>query len=279
MKKLFSDIRAYICMALMIAVSGFFTAYFNLYNGIPNTEYSLSVISIGLMLALPLLTYPVFSKENADGFYSLQSSLGVRPAVLVAGKYLACLTVFTISFLILAIIPIISFFTSGTYLLGAYVGIIGYYLFGAAFIALMLFISAISKNSLVSLIASYSVAVISYFFEYLTIYVTASVTSALLLLTVLALLFAICIYFMTKSEIVTIAFIVITETVVILFRFISPTVFSSFYDIFMRVIAIRERLSVFLYGIFDITAVIHYIVLTAVFVLLTVLGMRKRRFE
>ena len=277
LKTLLTGLKAYIFTAFMILSGGIFVAYWNLYNGVPSTEYSLAFITVPLMAAIPFLTFSSYSGERAAGADIMLSSIGVKTIALTVSKFLAYMTVFTFSFVFLLIVPFIFAIFADINIAGALSGLLGYYLYGAALMALCLFVSSVTTRPLYSAIASYSAVLITYLCEIVLLYIADGILASFFLLSVLILLSALVVYYLTRSETVCIIFAVTLEIIVIILRFTAPDFFAGIFGSVMGIFALRDPLSGFLYGLLDLTCVVKYAVITAVFLLLTRLSLLSRR--
>lgn len=277
LKTLLSGVKAYIFTAVMILSSGIFITYWNLYSGVPNIEYSISFVTLPLMAAVPFLTFSAFSSDRDTGADMMLFSLGKAPGSLMLGKYLAYLTVFTVSFASILAVPFILMIFADINLAGALSGLLGYYLYGAALIALCLFISSVTAKPLYSAIASYAAVAAAYLCEIILLYIENSLISSFLLLSIIILLAAGAVYYITRSETACLIFAAFLELVVIVLRFAAPDFFAGIFGGIMGVIALRNPLSGFLYGLLDLTALIKYLTVISALLLLTKLSLQRRR--
>jgi ABC-2 type transport system permease protein len=111
-----------------------------------------------LLLALvPLLTMRLLAEERKLGTLELLWTYPVRDLEIIAGKFVACLTVVTVMIAATAVYPIVlaSFYpvTAGP-LLSGYLGL---WLLAAAFVACGLFLSSLTDSQLVAGAATYGV--------------------------------------------------------------------------------------------------------------------------
>lgn len=277
LKALISGLKAYIFTAIMILSSGIFITYWNLYNGLPNVEYSLSFITIPLMLCVPFLTFSAYSRDRETGADMTLFSLGVKPVTLMLGKYLAYLTVFTVSFLFIFIVPFILTAFADINIPGALAGLLGYYLYGAVLTALCLLVSSVTSKQLYSAAAAYTVVALTYLSEIILLYVEDSLLASFFLLSIIILLCSAAVYFLTRSETASIVFAAVLEVIVIILRFAAPEFFTEIFGNVMSIIALRNPMSGFLYGLFDLTCIAEYAVIIAALLIFTALSLLRRR--
>ena len=114
--------------------------------------------SIWLMLSfvflIPILTMRTLAEEKNAKTDQLLLTAPISVSSIVIGKMLAAVTVYTIALLIMLIYPIImSFFTTLAWgeVIGNY---IGYFLMGAAFVSIGVYISSLTENQLIAAVST-----------------------------------------------------------------------------------------------------------------------------
>ena len=278
-KSLLRDLKTYIFIAIMFLAEGFFLTYINFNNQYSAIEYSLEFIEIALMLVLPLITAEVFTADRESGFEKTLFAFGVPKASLYAGRTLASLTVFAVPYLLLIIAPFI-FGVFGIVNFGAtFSSVLAYFLVGISLVSVCLFISLTVKKRLHSYIISYVAMLVIYFFGIFASVVPMSRGFSLLLLTVIAVVIAVLIYLFTKSGIVSGGFFCIVEALLILFYFVTPKAFGRAFSVFLDLLSPCSSLNAVVYGPFDLAAIAHLILFTAVFVLLSLVQLHRRKYE
>ncbi|MCG3197186.1 MAG: hypothetical protein GHCLOJNM_01671 [bacterium] len=118
-------------------------------------------LSIVLIFLLPLLTMRAISEEKRQGTIELLYTYPLTDLQVVLAKYLACMVVFTVMALLLILYLLIPDILKGE--LGGVIqwkpalsGVLGFYLFGAAAIALGFIFSAITENQIVAAALSFT---------------------------------------------------------------------------------------------------------------------------
>lgn len=107
LKSLFSGMIAPVFMAFLLLMAGIYTCSVNFGAGYPEFERVISGISFIFLIIVPILTMRSFSEERAARTDQLLYTLPIRTSAVVAGKYLAMVTVLGISTLILCLYPLI----------------------------------------------------------------------------------------------------------------------------------------------------------------------------
>lgn len=116
-----------------------------------------SMINI-IMLILPILTMRLFSEERRQKTDQILLTAPVSIPALVTGKFLAAMTVYGSCVLFTLLYAVVfSFFSSPGWALVAG-NVVGALLFGAAFVAVGMFISSITESQVVAAIGSFFIA-------------------------------------------------------------------------------------------------------------------------
>ena len=139
LRSYFTSMTGYICMAFMLVVIGIYFAVINLSSGYPYFGYTLSCVIVLFLLMTPVLTMRILAEEKNRKTDQLLLTAPVSLWKIVIGKYLAMVTVFGLALLITCFYPLILSRFGTVSLPMAYTAILGYFLYGAACIAIGLF--------------------------------------------------------------------------------------------------------------------------------------------
>lgn len=151
---------AYIVIAIFLLVTGwFFFATFFLF-GQANLRNFFSLLPIIFSFVIPAITMRLISEELNIGSYEILMTMPVTFSGVVIGKFLAAL-----AFVVAMLIPTLSYpFTVALLgqldwgpVVGGYIGAI---LLGAAFCAIGLFASALTRNQIIAFIVGMAICFI-----------------------------------------------------------------------------------------------------------------------
>ena len=115
----------------------------------------LGVLNFVSVVIFPILTMKLLAEEKKMATDQLLFTSSVTLSSIIIGKYLAALFVFFVTLLVTSIFAIFILIFSRTSLgtiLGAY---LGFGLFGAAYVAICLFASALTENQVTSAITGF----------------------------------------------------------------------------------------------------------------------------
>lgn len=151
---------------LFVAVNfGFLSLYFfasNLFQGNSNVGYIYSYVIYMFIILIPVLTMKILAQERRDKTDQLIFTAPVSLFGVIMGKYLALVAVFAIPSGLSAFFPIIARQYGEVSMPEAYTGLLGYFLYGCAAIAVGMFISSLTDNTIVSAVLSVIVLFLVY---------------------------------------------------------------------------------------------------------------------
>ncbi len=272
LKRLLGRVSTYVYLALMLVSQGFMIARVNLYGASPAVEYTAEILTLPLLLCLPILTFGTVAKDRLTGFDSVLRSLGISPIQTVIGKILSVYTVFALSTLPLAIMPLIISAMCKVNFISAYIGILGYLLFGLTLTCTGIFISSLCKKKLHSALFTYGASVLIYLAELINTLFYMNINASFLTLTAFAVCLSLAFMLVTHSEYIWLAVLASLEIIIIIFRFVFPSAIKQLAAAVLEMVGFRESLNGFCYGLFDISSLANLIILSALMTALTVMA-------
>jgi len=148
---------AYIVISIFLVVTGwfFFSAFF-LFNQ-ANLRGFFGLLPITLSFLIPAITMRLFSEELNVGSYEILLTLPVTSVDVILGKFLA-----SVAFIGAMLLPTLAYPISVSFLgrldwgpvAGGYIGAL---LLGAAFSAVGLFVSSLTRNQIIAFIAGLAI--------------------------------------------------------------------------------------------------------------------------
>jgi ABC-2 type transport system permease protein len=166
----FSSLVAYITIGIFLVVLGLFLWVFPdtsiLEYGYASLESMFNTIPYLFMFLIPAITMRSLAEEKREGTFELLATRPLTDWQIVLGKYLASLTLVLFS-LIPTLVYYISVYELGVVkgnidsgaIIGSYIGL---FLLGAAFVALGIFASSLTKNQIIA----FAIAVFLSFFAF-----------------------------------------------------------------------------------------------------------------
>ena len=168
LKSYFSSVIAWIFIAATVLISGIFFILYNLMQGYPNMEPPIFYGAMGLALLIPILTMKVMADERRQKTDQLILTSPVSLFKVVMGKYFALLTIFAIPTLVIGTYPLIMMKFGTVAFKLAYTTLLGFFLYGAALIAIGVFISSITEMQIIAAIIGIVIMFLGFFMGTIT---------------------------------------------------------------------------------------------------------------
>lgn len=278
-KSFFNNMSGYIFCAFVLLFAGIYTMAINLKNGTSNFEYVLGNMSFVYLVAIPVLTMRIISEDRRQKTDKLYYSLPIKMSEIVLGKYFAMLAVLAIPTAVMALYPLLLACFGTVSFTAAYGSLLAFFLLGAALAAVGMFISSLTENQAISAVLCLIVMLVSYYLSAISDLVSVSSTVSFVTVTVLALIVAGIIRYMSKSGVAALGFLAAAEVVALVVKSAAPTLMNGVLPKLLDRFSVFDRFYTFPNGIFDLTAVVYFVAIAAVFVFFTVQSMEKRRWS
>lgn len=154
LKSCFTSILGWVYLAIFVCVFGLFFSYYNIEFGSQYIAYTISNTVLVFIIVIPLLSMRAFAEEKKHKTDQLLFTSAVSTGRIVIAKYLAILCLLLIGIIIISFFPIIQSF-KGTIPIGeTFLSLFGFFLFGAACLAIGFFASAIAESQVIAAILS-----------------------------------------------------------------------------------------------------------------------------
>lgn len=275
----FTNLTGWVFGAFVLLFAGIYMMAYNLRGGYTNFEYVLGGMSFVFLVTVPILTMKIIAEEKRQRTDQLLYSLPISMTKVVLGKYLALLTVFALPVLVICFYPLLLMAFGNVWLPAAYSAILGFYLLGAALIAIGMFISSITESQAVAAGLCFIVMLLNYFITSLASYASSSASGSLAAFTVLVLLIGALFKLMTRSGFASIVLMAILEGALLVSFIVDSSAFEGLFPAVMEQLSLFDRFYGFIEGVFDLRSVVYLISVAAVFVFLSVQSLEKRRWS
>ena len=174
-KAYFSSTSTHVVLTVFLVLSGFFfwtdMALFEKTNVLGTSSvvrglwsYYFNDIRFLLIFILPLLTMRLFAEEKKLGTIELLTTYPVRDIEILAGKYLACLSVLLVMLLLTFVnVILVGIIWDFSEILPVLTGYLGLFLLGCSLIACGVFVSSLTDNQIVAAIGTMGLFVLFWF--------------------------------------------------------------------------------------------------------------------
>lgn len=161
-KSLFWNITGWLFIGITLALFGLYFFVYNLSYGYPYISYSLSAIAFLFMVTVPILTMRVLAEEKHAKTDQLLLTAPISVGKIVLGKFLALAFVYTICIGVICVAPLVLMIFGEVPLAETYVGILGFWLYGLATIAIGTFVSSLTESQVISAVVSFGLIFVGY---------------------------------------------------------------------------------------------------------------------
>ena len=275
----FHGLAAYLFCAFLLVFVGVGAMIYNIKAAVANFEYVLQFVCIGLVVIVPVLTMRSFAEERRQKTDQLLYSLPLGTWDIVAGKYLALVTVFLVPMVFISAYPLLFSLYGEVYLPSAYGSLIAFLLLGAALIAAGIFVSSLTESQGFAAGIAIAAFLLNYYSVSLAEQVSATALGSLLALGVTALLLALLIRALTRNAALAWGVGGVCALAALVVYLIDAAKLEGLLPTLMEKLSLFERFYPFVNGIFDWTSVVFYGSVIVFFLFLTVMSLEKRRYN
>ncbi len=279
MRAYFTSIVGYLFLAFFLALIGLYFYAQNLYGARTNFGYALGGVMMFFILLVPMVTMRTMAEENRQKTDQLLYTSPVPVTKIILGKYFSVLSMFGIVMLVTCLYPLIMTKYGTVNLKWAYACILVFFLMGAAYMAIGLFISALTESQAFAAIMTFVVVIVSVFAAQVAELMPTTAKTAWLVFSILFLAVAGICYAIMHNVTVGVAVAVVLELALFLLYRAKPEALEGAVINVFSWFSISDRFYNFIYGEFDVAAVVYYISYCVLFVFLTVQAVKKRRWS
>lgn len=278
LKSYFTSMTGYICMAFMLIVIGIYYAIINLSSGYPYFGYTLSCVMILFLLITPILTMRILAEERSHKTDQLLLTAPVSLWKVVVGKYLAMVTVFGLAILITCLYPLILTRFGTVSLPMAYTAVLGYFLYGAACIAIGLFLSSITESQVIAALLTFFVLLLFYIVGAITDSLPGTAVASFAIWAFVILFAAWLIYNLTAQAKIAIAAGVLAEIANLVIYLVKSEWMAGSVAKALGAFDMTAFFSDFGSGIMDLTGIVFYLSIIVFCIFLTIQSIQRRRW-
>lgn len=280
LRQYFNSMIGFVFLAFFLVIIGIYTWAYNLSSGLGNFEVTLGGISFMYVLLVPILTMRIVAEENRQKTDQLLYTAPVSLTKIIVGKYFAVLTLFSCAFIPICIYPlIIHMYGTDVRLAPAYSSIIGFYLLGAATIAIGLFISSLTESQVIASVVSFITLLLTFLLSNITGMLPTEAISQCVMIAVLWLVICLAFYHMMNNVTVLVMMAVIGEAAIWIIYAVKSSLYESLLTNILNTLALSTRFDDFSLGILNYDAIVYYVSIAFLFVFLTIQMIKKKRFN
>lgn len=279
-KSYFQSMVGCVFVAFLVAFTGiYFTAY-NLNAGYPYFSYTLSGSLIVFIVGIPLITMRSFAEERKNKTDQLLLTAPVSLTKIVLGKYLAMISVVAIPNLIFCLFPLLIKMNGTAYLKTDYISIGVFFLLGCVYVAIGMFMSALTESQMIAFITTFGLLLILYLWNGIIGFLPSSAIGSLIGLFVIFTIIIAYIYHMTENWMISAVLEVIGIVASVATYIVKSSLFENLLTKILGKLALADVFTDITNNhIVDITGIVLYLSVIAIFIVLTIQAIQKRRWS
>lgn len=279
LKSYFTSMIGCVFIAIMLVIISLYFFVVNLLNQVADFSTALNAITFVIVLLIPIITMRIVAEENRQKTDQLLLTSPVSVTKIVLGKYLALLTMYGIVMLILCTYPLIMSRYGAAELAKSYSSILGFFLMGGAYISIGLFISSLTESQVIAAVVSFIVMIFTYLMASLAQLLPSDNISTWIMMGGLVVIIALIAHVVLRNFIITGSIFVIGEAAFAIIYFVKPSFYDGLIVNILSWFSVVSRFGTFSLGIMDISALVYYVSVIFVFVFLTIMKIKKKRWS
>lgn len=279
-KSYFQSMVGCVFVAFLVAFTGiYFTAY-NLNAGYPYFSYTLSGSLIVFIVGIPLITMRSFAEERKNKTDQLLLTAPVSLTKIVLGKYLAMISVVAIPNLIFCLFPLLIKMNGTAYLKTDYISIGVFFLLGCVYVAIGMFMSALTESQMIAFITTFGLLLVLYLWNGIIGFLPSSAIGSLIGLIVILTIIIAYVYHMTENWMLSAVLEVIGIVASVATYIVKSSLFENLLTKILGKLALADVFTDITNNhIVDITGIVLYLSVIAIFIVLTIQAIQKRRWS
>ena len=278
LKSAFTSMTGWVLCAFIMLIMGIYFTALCLNGGYADFEYVLKSMEFIFLVFVPLLTMRCVEERRQKTDQLLLTS-PISIGQMVWGKYLALLTVYALPLLVLCLCPLIISQYGTVSLVRAYACLLAFFLLGAASIAIGLFLSSITESQIIAAVTTFALLLVLYLMTALSSLISSTALASFIGFTFLLVLLAVGLYALLKSVLVPCVLFLAAELSLLAVYLFQSAWLEGALPHMLKSLALFDRFTNFVNGVFDITGLVYMISVALLFVLFTCQSYEKRRWN
>lgn len=280
LKSYFQSMIGCVFVAFLVAFTGIYFMAYNLNAGYPYFSYTLSGSLIVFLVGIPLITMKSFSEDRKNKTDQLLLTAPIGLGKVVMGKYLAMVSVLAVPNLIFCLFPLIIKLQGTAYLKVDYISIAVFFLLGCVYIAIGMFLSSLTESQIIAFITAFGVLLVLYLWDGILSFLPSSAISGVIGLIILLSAVAAYIQQMTGNWVISGGIELIGIAACIVTYILKSSLFENLLTKILGNLALANIFTdITSNSIVDVSGIILYLSVIAVFIFLTVQAIQKRRWS
>lgn len=279
LRSYFHSIIGYLFIGFFLFIIGLYCFVQNISNESANFGMSLYGMRFFFILLIPMVTMRIMAEENHQKTDQLLFTSPVSVFKIIAGKYLAVVSLFAIVIAIICTYPMVLKAYGIINLKQSYSSILAFFLMGCTYLAIGMFISSVTENQAFAAILTFVVVLVTSFSSLIGQIIPADSKTAMIVFALLVLIVAWIVYVLLHNALFSFLVGIAGETAVILIYLLKPSLYDGAVLNFFNWMTVSSRMDDFVYGMFNVSSIVYYLSVSILFFFLTVQAIKKRRWS
>lgn len=276
----FHSMIGFVFLAFFLVIVGVYTWANNLASGLGNFEITLNSITFLFVILIPIVTMRVMAEENGQKTDQLLLTSPVSVTKIILGKYLAVMTLFTLAIAVISLYPLIfRHYNINVRLSLAYSSIIGFYLMGAAYIAIGTFISTLTESQIIAAVVSFITLLLTFLMSGITGMLPSDALSQCMMFAFAWLIICGIAYYMMANIKVAVGLAVVGEAAIWITYAVKSSLYDGLFSTVLNSVAVAARYDDFQIGILNYDAIVYYVTVAGLFIFLSIQAIKKKQYS
>ncbi len=280
LQSFYQNMLGYVFAAFLLVVSGIMTMSYCLGTTPQNTfEYTYGSMPFIYIIIIPILTMNSIAGEMRNKTDQMLYTSPVSIWKIVTAKYLAMCTVLLIPLALTLFYPVILMRYGNISMTTSASSMFAFFLLGCSLISIGMFISSLTDSQILSAVISFGVLFIIYTASQIQFYISRTSYASAVFFAVIGILIGLVVRKLTKSTLTGIASALIIFGGIIYLFLTNQKSLEGAASTAIGTFALFTKIENFIYGIFDINAVVYFISIIIFFNYLCIQSIDKRRWN
>jgi ABC-2 type transport system permease protein len=280
LKSYFHSMTGYVYLAFFTVAIAIYYVYYCVLNAMTNfASYVLGNVTLIFLIAIPILTMRLISEEKKQKTDQLLLTAPVRTWEIVVGKYLAALTLFALSLVVIALFPLFTSMFGTVNWAMTLTGFLGTFLLGAGLIAIGLLISCTTEHQMIAAVLSFAIFLLMFMLPYITDMFPSSSIATMILLIIAACLLAWMFYSETKDKVITAISGIVPIIAIIAVYVLKSELYDNGLANIVSWLSLMDRFNNFINGVLNASSVVYYLSFVGVALFIGTQVLEHRRWK
>lgn len=275
----FNSVIGWLFLAFFLAFVGLYVYLYNLLSGYAFIGYALSSITLIFALLVPMVTMRIVAEENRQKTDQLLLTSPVPIWKIVAGKYLALVTLIGIAILVVCIYPLIFAQFGVVNFPMSYAAVFGFFFIGCAYLAIGLFISSLTESQAFAAVMTFIVVLITCLADGVAQLIPSGAKAAWITYSIIWALLAIWMWRVMKNATAAVMIFAVGECILTIIYICRSALLEGTIPTVFGTVSLLRVYNETVSGVFELRMPVYYLSIAFVFCFLTCQNIRKRRYS